>query len=444
MDFLIHKLVWELKSTDETAATNAQELASELSEDRMFLTELEQTLMRIVPADSHLSLDRLEIDVNWSNKSQIRSHLIDAISNAVRQSLENKPGSTEQKAPKKQATGQSFLEMVVAFMRLGTLPENVSAEVRTVEQFLAYIHQESKDADALGKALKSFLNANIELLDEATKWPMPGLIRLLTYDEELVEKSSFIEDKINQIDAPPAVKRTVRKILLHEVITASDAIDFRKVRHQLENLAENLDDEDKIKVLNLAIKLAPRGRQNKFKPIDPVIERAQQDEKLAGKVFIRNAGFVLTAPFLPPLLSTMKLEAENPMHLPQIMRIFSFMDLGLQDEMGADLSLYRILLGQEPNAQIFPSSKPLTDKQENEAKDLLVEMIEHWKALKNTSVQGLRSNFFWRTGYLKPSSEGWQIKVESKAQDVLLAHLPWSIGIIKLPWMKKPLYVDWI
>jgi hypothetical protein len=33
--------------------------------------------------------------------------------------------------------------------------------------------------------------------------------------------------------------------------------------------------------------------------------------------------------------------------------------------------------------------------------------------------------------------------VENKTHDVLLSFLPWGYGIIKLPWLERPLFVDW-
>ena len=33
------------------------------------------------------------------------------------------------------------------------------------------------------------------------------------------------------------------------------------------------------------------------------------------------------------------------------------------------------------------------------------------------------------------------LRVESF--DMLVGQLPWGIGIVKLPWMTKPIYTDW-
>jgi hypothetical protein len=50
-----------------------------------------------------------------------------------------------------------------------------------------------------------------------------------------------------------------------------------------------------------------------------------------------------------------------------------------------------------------------------------------------------------RPGKLIRKEDGdWLLQVESRTFDVLLEHLPWGISMIKLPWMKKMLWVEWI
>jgi len=38
---------------------------------------------------------------------------------------------------------------------------------------------------------------------------------------------------------------------------------------------------------------------------------------------------------------------------------------------------------------------------------------------------------------------GWLLQVEQKPVDVLVNHLPWGIGTIRLPWMQEILYTEW-
>ncbi len=77
------------------------------------------------------------------------------------------------------------------------------------------------------------------------------------------------------------------------------------------------------------------------------------------------------------------------------------------------------------------------------AEELLQSAITHWKALKNTSPDGLRTGFFQRDGKLIEENNSCRIIVERKAQDVLLDNIPWNIHLIKLPWHKKVVFVEW-
>ena len=69
--------------------------------------------------------------------------------------------------------------------------------------------------------------------------------------------------------------------------------------------------------------------------------------------------------------------------------------------------------------------------------------LGHWKALKGTSVDGLRLSFLQRCGALRDTSAGWRVQLESESFDILLARLPWSVATVKLPWMTRPLFTDW-
>jgi len=85
---------------------------------------------------------------------------------------------------------------------------------------------------------------------------------------------------------------------------------------------------------------------------------------------------------------------------------------------------------------------PLTEAMKAESEQLLLAAIGHWDVLKNTSTDGLREAFLQRNGKLVPGDYE-RLIVEGSGIDILLEHLPWSFSLIKLPWMRKILYVDW-
>jgi hypothetical protein len=48
-----------------------------------------------------------------------------------------------------------------------------------------------------------------------------------------------------------------------------------------------------------------------------------------------------------------------------------------------------------------------------------------------------------REGKLVQQDKDWVLQVEQKPFDMVLASLPWSIGIIKNTWMEGMLWVEW-
>jgi len=79
----------------------------------------------------------------------------------------------------------------------------------------------------------------------------------------------------------------------------------------------------------------------------------------------------------------------------------------------------------------------------DEGDNMLRTVIKYWKALKNTSPGGLREAFLIRNGKLIEAEQPARLIVERMDLDILLSSLPWGIGVVKLPWMNEPFYVEW-
>ena len=79
----------------------------------------------------------------------------------------------------------------------------------------------------------------------------------------------------------------------------------------------------------------------------------------------------------------------------------------------------------------------------DQAHELLASVIEHWQALKNTSVDGLRGAFLRRDGLITRKNDDWLLQVERKTLDVLLDSIPWGYSTITLPWNGYLIHVEW-
>ena len=106
------------------------------------------------------------------------------------------------------------------------------------------------------------------------------------------------------------------------------------------------------------------------------------------------------------------------------------------------LALDKLLCGW-PLAEPVERAIEPSPAEVEESRELLASVVEHWKALGRTSVDGLRSSFLSREGRLTDTDGGWKLEVARTGYDVLLDQIPWGISLVRLPWMDRPLFVEW-
>ncbi len=164
-------------------------------------------------------------------------------------------------------------------------------------------------------------------------------------------------------------------------------------------------------------------------------------------IFVEAAGLVILHPFLPELFRMAGLWEKEGWHDPgsplralQLLSWLAFGETGLHEYR---LVFLKMLAGLDAETPI-PAVPPLTDVETSACRELLEAVIRHWSVLRNTSPEGLQEGFLQREGKLSSGEGNDLLQVEPKAQDVLLSHLPWGYGVVKLPWMKQMLHVTWI
>lgn len=176
---------------------------------------------------------------------------------------------------------------------------------------------------------------------------------------------------------------------------------------------------------------------------DPV---ASESDILNGMV-MPNAGLILIHPFLPALFEALGLFTKDnnipASHLPKAAAILYYLANGEDDPFEFELGLIKVLIGLHPMDALPVSSGLISGEEKEECVNMLKSAISHWKALGNTSVAGIQQSFLSRRGLLTGGDEHWSLTLETKAYDLLLEQLPWSISIIKHPWMLKPIYTEW-
>jgi hypothetical protein len=251
------------------------------------------------------------------------------------------------------------------------------------------------------------------------------LIRSFVKEFSLITKlPTAIADKI------PIVLPALRK--------SSDELKifFQKEKKNLEKLVQDVQ-ETKSK----------KTDSEKYQSDEPKDLSRYNSRLIDGEgIFIVHAGTILLHPFLKSLFSRLGLLNGNQFssreHQLESVGLIHYLATGRTTAEEYELALPKILCAfslEEPI--VLPELLPA--KYLEEANDLLTAAIEQWSILKNTSVEGLREGFLQRGGKLFSKEGNLWLQVEKKSIDVLLDYLPWNLGIVKLPWLKDVLRVEW-
>jgi hypothetical protein len=163
-------------------------------------------------------------------------------------------------------------------------------------------------------------------------------------------------------------------------------------------------------------------------------------------VYINNAGLVLLNPFLSTYFVRLGMMHEGKFidadKQLRAVHLLQYLVNGEQQSAEHELVLNKVLCNV-PAEDAVPLGIIMTDMEKAISEELLKVVINRWDKLKNTSIEGLQESFLQRSGALVFKDDAWHLRVEQRGYDVLLQTLPWTIGMIKTPWMDNFLYVEW-
>lgn len=163
---------------------------------------------------------------------------------------------------------------------------------------------------------------------------------------------------------------------------------------------------------------------------------------------VSNAGIALFSPFLPRLFSILELLDNNRNFKDwdsRIRAIFILQYLVSNDKTEYsehDLAFNRILVGC-PFSEPLPKKLKLTDNEIQVTDSLLKSLKTNWDKMRNTSIEGIQKAFIQRRGELEQKEDCWILDVEERAYDILIDSIPWSIHLIRYPWMEKSVNIKW-
>ncbi|WP_299458853.1 contractile injection system tape measure protein [uncultured Microscilla sp.] len=193
----------------------------------------------------------------------------------------------------------------------------------------------------------------------------------------------------------------------------------------------------------------------------------QRKQVVDQPMYVNNAGLIILHPYLLRLFEMLKLTettvTETP--LPQnphkkrkkskvnfkgdaekerAVYILQYLATKTEEAGEHELVLNKVLCGMEITEPFISGKVILTDEEKETCEELLEAVVQNWSILKDSPADTLRGSFFIREGRLEIKEGNWFLKIEESGVDVLLQQLPWSIGMIKLPWMPKVMNVEWL
>ena len=196
------------------------------------------------------------------------------------------------------------------------------------------------------------------------------------------------------------------------------------------------------------VSITPTGPEPARNDLRAEIDATDTDTDTDSAMLVPMAGLVLVHPYLPRLLEACGLHTPGERSLradalAPACSLLHWLGCGRDETPEFDLPLIKLLLGTAPDAPLTVAPVAPRDADRVEAIALLDSVRMHWSALRGTGNDGLRMSFLQRRGLLGRRDGAWHLRMQGEAFDMLLAMLPWSIGLIRLPWVPLPLVVEW-
>nr|WP_232325405.1 contractile injection system tape measure protein [Pedobacter panaciterrae] len=322
------------------------------------------------------------------------------------------------------------------FLKLSTKIKSLSIHEaeKTIRRFID--DKSSTDLELyINHLINLHFNSSIKININALLAEKSQLIKLFKIPTKIFLKQLFSFTILN-VDETDLIKNFL--IILKKSFPASSE-EFKNREKEIEwfNLKEHIY-EDLIKANEINLADVPE-KENQQKTVD----KHQPKES----IYIENSGLILLHPFLTAYFKDLKIIDNQNRFISPVARLratvlLCHLQSGSEKYNEWEMPLNKILCGLQHN-DLIPKGIRLTKKEKEESKLLLQTVVSYWDALKGSSVEALQNTFFMREGKITQKDNSWLIQVERTGVDILLDRLPWSIGTIKLPWLKEIIHTEW-
>jgi hypothetical protein len=170
-------------------------------------------------------------------------------------------------------------------------------------------------------------------------------------------------------------------------------------------------------------------------------------DEIGTEIRVYNAGLIILWPFLTRFFERLSLvkngEFVNDESENRAVYLLQYLAYDRIDFPEYELALNKLFVGLPLENHLYPIAE-LKEDEKDLCLSLLNGVIANWDKVKNSSTEAIQGTFLQRDGILTIKKDSIALVIEKKGVDVLLNSLSWNISIIKLPWMKKPMHVEWV
>lgn len=210
-----------------------------------------------------------------------------------------------------------------------------------------------------------------------------------------------------------------------------------------QNDGEKQNNSD-MKSIEMNVTIKPKTEPNQQDFSKEIKENSDENQSEFKTIYVQNAGLILLHPFLKQVLKSCDLLDENNIILNKELaaHLLHYAATKRENDYEHTMLFEKFLCGI-PLQQSIQREIKIEEKHKQNVEEMLQAVVQHWSALRNTSIDILRSEFLQREGKLDCTESNPKLTIERKTQDLLLEKIPWNINIVKIPWIEKLIYTQW-
>lgn len=470
---IIHKVYLELTTSSVSEAKKIKEnIGSFLNTEVFPLLERKIDAIDEGIPEYTIQLDQIHVEITEKNirlNDDLKYTLVERVETETQKVLQtiNDDHKTEGDIVRKRKLGnknEHQLETFIHFLKTGTnpwwsnesitqlvLPKNFK-ELLATRDFIPKVVRVLRDEKVRNRFINQLAMASVKELCLA----IAQKSEILNIKEAEVQKISrrpiqqqqgIWEVILTAIAHQEAVDVTAIILAVKEAVALSKHTQKQSqektISRENQETANSTQDADRSKQQTVDKKLIEALVNPKKEEVATRETSIKSEEVIEGE-YVQNAGLVLIHPFLKHFFNHCNLlDEQKQLKDPErCAHLLHYIATGRTKQAESDMVFEKFLCNIPVN-QSINRNITITKKQKEQVNTLLNAVNENWGALKKTSHALLQNEFLQRLGKIEKNSSGITIQIEKKTQDILLKKLSWGMGLIRLPWKKEFLYVNW-